>query len=352
MRRLRITSIWMLIFAAVLIGAGCGGNRTKTTASGGTGDQSKSTSGGDEGTRSKSTTDKKTPKEGNRATDAGGQKGAPEGPKLYPVKGKLTVAGNVAAGVRLMLVPVDPAYNPIATGLCLEDGTFALTSGTEGNVGAAAGKYKIVLLQLGSAPPAEQIEAGRITDASKPPFNAKYLTAPTSDKEVTVEPKSNSLAIDVDAAGNEPDSTSAAESGSGTINGRRLYLVQGTLLVDGRPPKDVVVQLIPVEPIDNPVAAGRCDAEGKFTVLSGREGKKGAVAGKYKVVLVQVGQSVEDYARALEERARKRDLFPPPLEGPKPTFHSKYLQAATSDKEVFVEAKSNRIRFDVDGPEK
>jgi hypothetical protein len=217
-------------------------------------------------------------------------------------------------------------------------------------VGAAAGKYKIVLLQLGSAPPAEQIEAGRITDASKPPFHSKYLTAPTSDKEVTVEPKSNSLAIDADAAGNEPDSTSTAASGSGTINGRRLYLVQGTLLVDGRPPKDVVVQLIPVDPIDNPVAAGRCDAQGKFTLLSGRQGKKGAAAGKYKVVLVQMGQSVEDYAKALEERARKRDLFAPPPEGPKPTFHSKYLHAATSDKEVAIEAKSNIIDLDVDGP--
>jgi hypothetical protein len=135
------------------------------------------------------------------------------------------------------------------------------------------------------------------------------------------------------------------------LAGPELNPVEGTLTIDGQPPKGVLVHLYPIDPIENPIASGRCEADGTFTLLSGAEGRKGAAAGKYKVVLAQVDQTAEEYAKELTGRTSRGFASPPPPEGAKRTFHSKYLQAATSDKEFVIEAKSNTIRLDVDAAE-
>jgi len=134
--------------------------------------------------------------------------------------------------------------------------------------------------------------------------------------------------------------------------GPELFPVQGKLTIAGRPPKGVLVHLYPFDPIDNPVGSGRCDEAGDFALLSGVEGRAGAAPGRYKVVLAQVDQSAEDYAKGLTGRSGGRIGLPPPPDGPRPTFHAKYLHPATSDKQVVIEKKANTLRLDVDSVER
>lgn len=128
----------------------------------------------------------------------------PSGPKLYPASGKLTIGGAAAQDVTISLSPVDPVDNPMATATVGEGGSFKLQSGVEGKDGVAPGKYKVVLIQQTPAPTAEAMKAGGSTTGSAPPaapeatFHSRYLQAASSDKEVTIEKKSNTLNIDVE----------------------------------------------------------------------------------------------------------------------------------------------------------
>jgi len=135
----------------------------------------------------------------------------PGGPKLYPTKGTLKIDGSPANYVTVELHPVDNAENPVATGVIQDDGNFEVFSGKEGESGAAAGTYKVVLRQRQSREDAEKAiaeqaaaAAGATTQPSGPPpaptptFHSKYSQLNTSDKEVTIEKKSNTLSLEVE----------------------------------------------------------------------------------------------------------------------------------------------------------
>jgi len=122
--------------------------------------------------------------------------------------------------------------------------------------------------------------------------------------------------------------------------------VKGTLTIDGQPANNVRVTLVPTDK-SLPVASGPV-TNGSFELSSGVQGAAGAVPGKYKVVLAQVG-SGEDAMAAMQ----KSDKGGPPKggfsmgAGQEPSFPKKYLNADTSDKEVEVTSGSNNIKIEI-----
>ncbi len=91
---------------------------------------------------------------------AGGGKFAP--PKLYPVTGSLQVNGKKLNGVMVQLIPVDATSSARpAIGVTDAEGNFKIA--TNGDRGAAAGTYKVVL----GAGVAERTEPMTVEEATK-----------------------------------------------------------------------------------------------------------------------------------------------------------------------------------------
>jgi len=111
--------------------------------------------------------------------------GGTEGPKTFPVTGKLTVGGQPVPDVIVQLIPLDPAKLG-AAGKTDASGQFKVTA-TNGTAGAVAGKYKVVLQKTGGMDASQYTNPG----AGGPPkvtlpFPAEYAAAATTPKEIDV----------------------------------------------------------------------------------------------------------------------------------------------------------------------
>ena len=126
--------------------------------------------------------------------------------------------------------------------------------------------------------------------------------------------------------------TGCPSGGPGTVP------VQGTLTIGGQPANNVIIGFVPAgETI--PGASGKVE-NGSFKVFTGREGKPGAVPGKYKVVLTFIGAATTDIYKTdkSESSAAPKVTLP---------FPEKYQNAATSDKEVEITNGSNDLKIDI-----
>jgi len=121
--------------------------------------------------------------------------------------------------------------------------------------------------------------------------------------------------------------------------GPKTVPVKGTLTVKGQPANNVTITFAPTD-AKNPAASGQV-INGAFELSSGGQGAKGAVPGKYKVVLAQ--QST----MTAEETAKQYSGGGGPPKAPELSFPAKYQQSATSDKEVEVKASDNDIKIDI-----
>jgi hypothetical protein len=65
------------------------------------------------------------------------------GPTLYPVTGKVMVKDQPAVGATVMFFPEGGTNTTPSTGVCSDDGTFTLSTGTA--VGAPAGDYVVTV---------------------------------------------------------------------------------------------------------------------------------------------------------------------------------------------------------------
>ncbi|MGO8751817.1 MAG: hypothetical protein ACLQNE_38230 [Thermoguttaceae bacterium] len=109
-----------------------------------------------------------------------------------PVKGTLTIGGQLADGVNLTLQPEDSKQSPV-TGV-VSKGSFDL-AGAQGEKRAAPGKYKVVL-GMGMSKEAEAaVKKGGKPKPATPIFPDKYLRGSSSDKEVVVS--GQNLTIDI-----------------------------------------------------------------------------------------------------------------------------------------------------------
>jgi hypothetical protein len=70
-----------------------------------------------------------------------GCSGAPAGPTLYAVKGKVTLDGDPVANAT---VTFQPESGPVATGVTNANGEFTLKTGTQ--VGAVAGTHRVAVV--------------------------------------------------------------------------------------------------------------------------------------------------------------------------------------------------------------
>ena len=112
------------------------------------------------------------------------------GPKLYPVKGKVTFAdGRPVQGGTIEFTST--AERSSSIGQIQQDGTFRLTTSEEGD-GALAGRHKVIITQgfvpLNSTP----------AHFHGPRVPAKYFSYETSPLMVEVQPAANDLGIVID----------------------------------------------------------------------------------------------------------------------------------------------------------
>jgi len=132
-------------------------------------------------------------------------------------------------------------------------------------------------------------------------------------------------------------------------SGLNTVPVKGSLTIDGEPANNVSITFTPLD-ASLATASGQV-SNGSFELFSGTEGKAGAVPGKYKVVLAQVGGvDAEAAAAAYQGGGEGAGSSQSPGPGQQElSFPAKYLDASTSDKEVEVTSGSNDIKIEISG---
>jgi hypothetical protein len=106
-----------------------------------------------------------------------------DGPKLYPVRGKVLYLNMPAEGATVVFHPADPAA-PKPSGTVGPDGTFTLTTYPHGE-GAPAGEYAVAVTWF---PP-----DARETDHPKNNLPARYADATRSGLKASVKEGPNEL---------------------------------------------------------------------------------------------------------------------------------------------------------------
>lgn len=125
-----------------------------------------------------------------------------------------------------------------------------------------------------------------------------------------------------------------------------LYPVTGTVVVEGKPLADTMVQLIPVDLTSKArPGSGTTDAEGKFVIRT--NGDKGATAGKFKVVLGTGAQPPKQMS--LEEATKMSGQYAKSGGIPqvKPPFPKEWADPKTSPKEVEVTNQAVVVNVDI-----
>jgi hypothetical protein len=118
----------------------------------------------------------------------------------YPVTGTVIFDDNRQPAQELAGYTVtfdSPELHKSATGQIDAQGNFRLTT-RQANDGAFPGRYKVVLTP---PPPAQQDERRRTPVPGKPvPLDPRYLSIDQTDLEITVEAKSQEIALPVKRA--------------------------------------------------------------------------------------------------------------------------------------------------------
>ena len=133
--------------------------------------------------------------------------------------------------------------------------------------------------------------------------------------------------------------------------GPSFHPVGGKLTVDGKVPANVQISFYPVDG-KGPIASGNVDAgTGRYDLTSsggvGKPAGKGAVAGKYKVVLNASGGgggAASPEAMMAQYSGNNQGKAPA---APKASFKKEYGSASTSPKEVEVKSGTNSIDLDL-----
>lgn len=122
-----------------------------------------------------------------------------------------------------------------------------------------------------------------------------------------------------------------------------FHPVSGKLSIGGKVPPNVQVSLYPVSG-KGPIASGAVDANGQFTLTSsggvGKPSGKGAVAGKYKVVLNTGGGAAGSTEEMMKQYSGGGGKAPA---APTASFPKEYGSASTSPKEVEIKAGPNSL---------
>jgi hypothetical protein len=132
---------------------------------------------------------------------------------------------------------------------------------------------------------------------------------------------------------------------SGGSSGPATVPVKGTLTIDGQPANKVAISFAPLD--SKLQGASGIVTNGSFELVTGNQGTRGAMVGKYKVVLSAVGSSDQAEAAKKYMAGGGKGPISKPISEEKKPFAEKYGSPTTSDKEVEVKPGSNDIKIDV-----
>ncbi len=134
--------------------------------------------------------------------------------------------------------------------------------------------------------------------------------------------------------------------GSGSRSG--LVAAAGVVKYNGAPVEDAVIEFRSAEGVENSLAAGRTDAEGKFTLMTDRP-NDGALPGKYKVTVKKEVEKVdgltrEEYmAQHASEGNEKSDVaFPKDRIVVEQLLPVQYIDPENTPLEIEIPAKGNK----------
>jgi hypothetical protein len=128
--------------------------------------------------------------------------------------------------------------------------------------------------------------------------------------------------------------------------GGKVYPVKGKLTVGGQPVANVTVNLYPVDKA-GAIASGTTKTDGTFQLYNA-DAREGAMAGKYKVVLVQ-GQDRAAAEAAYKSASGGGAAGANGQRGPTVASNlpEAYLKQDTTPKEVDITAGSNDLKLDL-----
>ena len=118
--------------------------------------------------------------------------------------------------------------------------------------------------------------------------------------------------------------------------------VTGKVTIGGQPAADVLVTFQPTDTTME-AASGRTGAYGSYTLTTGAQGKPGAMAGSYKVVLQPQSSSSMDEAAYAGGGGQSA-----PPTGPESNIPEDYRSAETTPKQVDVTSGANTIDIAVE----
>ncbi len=120
-----------------------------------------------------------------------------------------------------------------------------------------------------------------------------------------------------------------------------VYSVSGKVTVDGKPLPDVEIFFIGTGQ-NSQNYKGKTGADGSYSLSNPDDGRSGAQAGKYKIVLAVTGDAANKaMMNAMMQGGGNPDAGP--AQGAQLPFPKEYTSADTSPKEVEVKAQSNTI---------
>lgn len=120
--------------------------------------------------------------------------GGYDGPKLYPVTGKLTKGGAPLPGINISLIAADPASKaPALFAVTGDDGSFTIRTST-GFPGAPVGAYKVLIV---APPPEIDYRTQKGPPKKSKVIPEKYGTASSTDKVLDVKAGPNTLPLDL-----------------------------------------------------------------------------------------------------------------------------------------------------------
>lgn len=128
------------------------------------------------------------------------------GPKVYPVKGQVTLNGQPLTDVIVNFSPIDGDPAKMASGQVDASGNYSLRSGPQGKEGAPPGRYKVYLTPVAPTPQEGQSYGGSGPqtpgESAGPPqattnIPQQWLSAASTPFEAEVKAEPNTIPIDV-----------------------------------------------------------------------------------------------------------------------------------------------------------
>ena len=131
--------------------------------------------------------------------------------------------------------------------------------------------------------------------------------------------------------------------------GPKTHPVTGKVTIDGQPAKNCTINFQPVDSA-NQVASGLIEDDGSYTLYTGTTGTPGAMAGKYKVVLVPTAEDTAMGEGAPEPAYMSAGADPTadPTTQESDVVPKEYTNATTTPKEVEVTSGTNTIDITIE----